>query len=156
MKLKYTLLLIPFLVSCGFSNNEESESEYSIISPHDYSEVSDKTISWENILSQEDGFYYCYVFSKTCSHCNAIKDYVIDYALHKNNMYFVEYNKDIPILADVSSTIDATSIDKIGILGTPTLLEVFNHTLISNVAGEKNILQKLQIHQQNPLVFVNY
>lgn len=156
MKLKYTLLLIPFLVSCGLTNTKELESEYSNISPHDYSEVDDKLILWENVFFQEDDFYYCYIFSKTCSHCNAIKDYVIDYALRKNNMYFVEYNKDIPIMSDVSSTIDATSIDNIGILGTPTLLEVFNHALISNVAGEKNILQKLQIHQQNSFVFVNY
>ena len=155
-KLKYTFLLVPFLISCSSANKAVSESENSIIIPHDYSEVSDRMIEWQDIFEQEDDFYYCYVFSKTCSHCNAIKDYVIDYALRKNNMYFIEFNKNIPIMSDISYTIEKTNVEDIGILGTPTLLEIFNGTLIANVAGEKNILQKLQFSVQNSLIFVNY
>ncbi len=145
MKYKYTFLMIPFLVSCTSVKEIESK-ESLVVAPHDYNEVSEKMIEWQDIFKQEDSFYYCYIFSKTCSHCNSIKDYVIDYALRKNNMYFIEYKNNIPIIGDVSKTIESTSIETVGILGTPTLLELFNHTLISNVAGEKNILQKLQIH----------
>ena len=156
MKLKYIFTLIPFLISCNFANTVESVSEKTIITSNYYNEVSERMIEWQDIFKQEEDFYYCYVFSETCSHCNTIKDYVIDYALRKNNMYFIEYKKDIPIMGDVSKTIESTSIETVGILGTPTLLEMFNHTLIANVAGEKDVLQKLQIHQQNSHIFVNY
>lgn len=154
MKTKYSLLLIPLLVAC--SKTEQSTSSETILLSHDYSEVSERMIEWKDVFMQQEDFYYCYVFSKTCSHCNAIKDYVIDYALRKNNMYFIEFNKNIPITSDVSYTIEKTRVEDIGILGTPTLLEIFNGTLIANVAGEKNILQKLQFPVQNSLIFVNY
>ena len=138
----YLFLLLP-LVGCSKEKTESFIEEDSIVS-HDYSEIENRIIKWPKILSQEDKFYYGYIFSKTCGHCQEIKDKVIDYAIRKNNIYFVEFDNSIPIVGEINSTINATYYEDIGILGTPTLLQIFDHTLIANVAGSKNILSLLE------------
>lgn len=145
MKRLFPLLITPFLLACSSTNNREPMSkENSTIPEHSYDEIKDMTIEWKDVLNMEPLFYYGYVYSKTCSHCLEIKDYIIDYALRKRNVFFIEYSKSIPIVTDTNKTINTTSYEDIGILGTPTLLEVYNHTLIANIAGVANIIIKLE------------
>ena len=143
----YFLTCLFLLASCSHSAldivKEESE-ENRQVGPHDYSEVVDRTILWEETFNQEPYSYYCYIYSKTCSHCQEIKDIVIDYALNHADFYFIEYNKSIPVFNDVSRTIGATDTEHAGILGTPTLYYLINNTLIENIAGSQNVVKKLQ------------
>ena len=143
----YYLLCFTLLVSCTNSppsNGGDNQDEKREIGEHDYSEIIDRKIAWEDTFSQDPYQYYCYIYSETCSHCNGIKNIVIDYALNHAGFYFVEFNKNIPLLADVSHTIGATDIDHTGILGTPTMFYLINHTLIENIAGSQKVVEKLE------------
>ena len=146
--MKYVYLMcLPLLMGCSSSagetsNNNEEQKE---IGEHDYSEIQDKKISWDDVFKQEPYTYYCYIYSEKCSHCNEIKNVVIDYALNHSNFYFVEFNKDvIPVMNDVSMTIGAKDVSEAGILGTPTLFYLINYTLIENIAGSQKVLDELR------------
>ena len=136
--LSFSLLLA--IVGCSNSSITES-LDYTPSFSHDYDEVGERFIAWESLFDINKDWYFGYVFSYTCGHCQNIKNEVIEYSLNHDNFYFVEYSKDIPILATVEETINQTDIQYVGILGTPSLLEVYNKVLIKNVAGEKEILK---------------
>ena len=144
----YKLLFLPLLISltgCQSSTLSavESESFLSLLSEHNYDEIETKNILWDDLFDQTSDDYYVYVYSKTCSHCNNIKDTVIETALNYENFFFVNFNQDIPILESIDTTIGAKEVDDVGILGTPTLLEIYFQTLILNVAGEDQVVKKL-------------
>ena len=82
-----------------------------------------------------------YIYSITCSKCNAIKQDVIEYGLTHPNFYFMSIHKnDIPILdKDINLTIGAKTYSEVFILGTPTLLEIKNGMLLNNIAGSNAI-----------------
>ena len=125
------------LVACG-SKKEEPIKEY------DYEDVGDQMICWNEILSIDSESYYAYIFSRTCGHCNEIKQQVISYALNnKERFYFVEYSKDIPIITDASSVIGKDNVCDIGIVGTPSMFLVANHVVMENIVGSKNIVKTL-------------
>ena len=109
----------------------------------DYDLVIDKIISWDEALSQSLEKYNVYVYSLTCGHCREIKETVISKAIERNDIYFIEYSKSIPVSEDVSDTIGKNDITEIFILGTPTLLVVENGVLIDNLAGKNAILKAL-------------
>lgn len=138
MKRLLLVSLLCSLTSCS-STTSENSFDSSLLSTHDYSEVEDKTINWTDLFNIDSVQYYAYIFSYTCGHCKNIKDIVIDFALRKDNFYFIEYTKDIPIVVDVEVTLNQNDLNNIGILGTPSLLEVYNKMLIMNIAGEKEI-----------------
>lgn len=140
--MKKLLLSIALLLLTCCSNPKPSyQCE---IREHDYDEIVDQIISWENIFSIKQNDYYCYIFSTRCSHCNNIKNLVIETALQMDNFYFVLFDSTIPISGDVENTIGAMSCSDISILGTPTLLRIENSTLTMNIAGEKQITEYLQ------------
>lgn len=135
------IILIPLvmcLLSC--SNNKVINIEEV---KHTYEEVNHLLMEWQDLLTKENN-YYCYIYSIYCTHCENIKDIVINKALQIDNLYFVKYQKDIPIFKDVSNTIGAKDIESVGILGTPSLIGVDNHEVILNVAGEKKVLEILE------------
>lgn len=141
----YYLIALTLLAACSnTSSTKPNSDEPPPVGEHDYVEVEDRIIPWDDLFNKESNRYYCYVFSKTCSHCNEIKNNVIDYALKNDNFFFVEYGKHIPLTDDITPTIGATSIDNVTIMGTPTLLGLINHTLIENIAGSKKVLDKIQ------------
>ena len=138
--LSFSLLLT--LLGC--SNNTSTDTiDYTPTISHDYKEVEDKFISWDNLFKIEQAWYYVYIFSYSCGHCLNIKNEIIEYSLNHDNFYFVEFNKDIPILTNIEETINQIDIQYVGILGTPSLLEIYNKVLIGNVAGEKEILKTI-------------
>ncbi len=143
MKLRYKFLLLPLLILISNCSNVDSQSSKKSLISYEYSDIEHLTIEWNQILSL-DGTYFVYVYSQTCGHCKEIKSEVLNYAIdNEGSMYFVEYSKDIPILEVVDFTLGVTNYEDVGILGTPTLLEVIDHTLIHNIAGKDRILLSL-------------
>lgn len=137
------LLLLPAifcLIACSHPKIASSLAEYI---EHDYLEIKDKEIVWSDLFSKDD-HYYCYIYSEYCTHCEHIKNQVIEKALSIDNLYFIHFQKDIPIFTDITTTIGETDIDKMGILGTPTFIEIENHTVSNHVAGEKEVLNLIE------------
>lgn len=131
-----SLVLVP-LIGC-------SKKEEIVLAEYDYADVADQIICWKDVLSQDNKHYYAYIFSKTCGHCNEIKQTVLSYALeHADSFYFVEFNNQVPVINDVSSTIGKSNVEEIGIVGTPTLFVVDNHVLMENIPGSNRIVETL-------------
>ena len=138
---KLLLSITLLLLTCCSNPKSNYQCE---IREHDYDEIADQIINWENLFSIHQDDYYCYIFSTRCTHCNNIKNLVIDTALEMDNFYFVLFDSTIPISGYVQNTIGATSYSDVSILGTPTLLRIENSTLTINIAGEKQITEYLQ------------
>ena len=140
-------ILLPLLVSLIGCNNANQSNDSSIFSStlidHSYDEVIDKMIEWNDLFLVNQNNYFAYIFSKTCSHCNNIKNEVIDYALTVTNFYFINFTSDIPIVTNTEPTLNQSDVKHMGILGTPTLIEIYNHTSIMNIAGEYEIVKNL-------------
>lgn len=141
------IFFIPMLISivgCQKQRSTTVESSYvSELLSHTYDEVVEKMIEWKDLFTIDKLDYYTYIYSETCSHCQNIKDQVIDKALKMDNFYFVRYSKEIPIIQNTDFTLNQTDISKMGILGTPSLIEIYNKTSILNVAGEAKITKIL-------------
>ena len=111
---------------------------------HEYFEIEYITINWSDILIQNKDTYYVYIYSLTCTHCQELKNSIIEEALSRNDIYFVKgSNKDV-VKNDVSYTIGATDVENIAILGYPTLLKISNKTLVQNIAGNSKIIDTLK------------
>ena len=149
--LKRAYLLIAVILSGCFSNNQISTKissktiPTSSISEASYDNVKDKTIFWSNIFSISDNDYYVYFFSKTCAHCQSLKEFIISKAIERGDIYFVESSEQDVFLKDVSSTIGLTSIEGFGILGHPSLVEIVDKTITKNIAGIPSIRSELSI-----------
>ena len=139
------LFLIPFallLLSCKQPNNPSKDS--SLYQDYDYDDVEERFISWLDLLNF-DGNYYCYIFSPYCRHCENIKQIVISKELAMDTFYFIRFDKDvIPIIKNPELTIGQNDISQIGIIGTPTLMEIDNYSIKVNIAGEKAIVDFLK------------
>lgn len=149
-KLFFPVLLIT-LSSCHVKNDFNSNSELKAFS--DFEIVTSHTILWKDLLNQEYEQYVVFIYSETCSHCHEIQDEIIAFAqdnIHK--IYFIDTrnDQDVSIIKDIEPTYYATDIKDIGILGTPSLLEISEATLTANIAGKENILTYLNdMHQMN-------
>ena len=106
---------------------------------HDYIEIKDYRTSWYEFFDIDLDEYFVYFFSRTCSHCESFKNTIIEIALSRRNIYFVEDSDEVKFTDDISKTIGLTSIEDFVILGFPTLVEISNHKITKNVAGTKNI-----------------
>lgn len=141
---KHALLFIPMTLLLTFcSNDSKTISQYKSLMEYDYSDIEHLKIEWKDILNK-DNSYYVYIYSENCGHCRNIKLDVLNYALsNEGTMYFKKYDKEIPIYDSTEDTLGTDDYRKIGILGTPTLLGIDNHILVSNITGEEPILQTL-------------
>lgn len=143
----YFLAVFPLILgSCSLTKKEDKIDVSNVVIPdadHEYFEIEHMFINWSDILNQNKKTYYIYIYSLTCSHCKELKNWIIEKALNRNDIYFVKgSNKDI-IEMDVSKTIGATNIENIAILGYPTVLKIQDKTLVKNVAGNSNIIDIL-------------
>nr|MCR5505404.1 hypothetical protein [Bacilli bacterium] len=109
-----------------------------------YSELESQKIAWKDIFRQKQNRYFCYIYSERCGHCKDIKNEVIEYGLGHSAFYIIEYDKSIPLMNDISTTIGMTNVEYVGILGTPTLLSIISQTLIENIAGSNKVIEKLR------------
>lgn len=141
MRLKKALFffLTFLIISCSEPNKDNHNDE--VI--YEYNDVDHKMTSYENLFSIESEHYYVYIYSLTCGHCQSIKNRVIKFALNHDNFYLLEYVSSIPIYETIDTTIGATNYINVGILGTPSLLEIYKHVLVNNIAGENEIIKTL-------------
>ena len=140
--MKIIKFMIPLLALTGCSkNNMISQTEVS--EELSYTLIEDKTIEWDQIFDVELDDYYTYIYSPTCGHCNEIKNTVINYGLNHDDFFFVLYNKDIPVITEKDSIIGNTSIEEIGVVGTPSLFHILNGVLIENIVGSNAIIETL-------------
>ena len=149
MKALFKLLLFITtltLTSCyEKQTNSFSSSNTSITSEREYTyvDVMDKTIFWDDVFSISKEEYYVYFFSRTCSHCNELKPFVIEAGLYRDDIYFVEASSDIKYAKDNQSIIGVDNIDDLGILGYPTLLKIVEGVVAKNLVGSAQIKNEL-------------
>ena len=143
------IIFLPCLFALISCQNEISlpsdSSEYN--AEHSYDEISQWEIKWADIFNQCEEEYYVYFYSPTCSHCNLIKNTIIDYALEHEGMYFIHFNEDVITAIDIQNTIGASSVDDLAILGTPSLVEIKHHVVTNNMAGTTKILTFLGLDE---------
>ena len=136
-KLLFLPTLLFLLCNCS-TNKAVAAIEYG------YSDVSNLTICWNDILSLSKDDYYVYIYSSTCGHCNEIKQEVISFALRNyGDLYFVSFNKDIPIINDRNEPLEKDSVDDLGIVGTPSMFRIIEHVVKENYVGKKEIVETL-------------
>ena len=148
---KSLLVLISILIG-GCDNSKSSSSSSSsrsatseVVVRLDYSDVKDKFILWSNIFGIDEDSYYVYFFSRTCSHCSSLKQFILEKAIELNDIYFVENCEEVVFVNDVSSTIGLTSVENFGIYGFPSIIKIEDKAITKNIAGNSLIRSELSI-----------
>lgn len=141
------LFLLPLLM-LGSCNKEEEKTNpnypsYTSVDIYSYSDVKDREILYSNIFGMEQSNYYVYFYSRTCSHCNDLKPFIIPKIIERNDIYLVEASEQDVILEDISVTIGVSSIENFGILGYPSLVKIEEKVVAKNIAGINPIKNEL-------------
>ena len=146
------LIILVVLTLGGCVNQEETSyissstsSSTTSVNIFDYNDVKDKTILWSNIFGIDRDSYYVYFFSKTCSHCADLKQFILEKALERRDIYFVESSEQVVFVKDVSQTIGLNSIEGFGIMGYPSLIKIENKTITKNLVGVSEIRREISI-----------
>lgn len=145
MRTKLTLLLLPLcLIGCSSHQKTAEKKDEQIL--RDYSDFSSIHLEWKNLFLPAKSQYFVYIYSFSCGHCYNIKQQVLA-AIEANIDYFylISYVEEIPTKNNVSETIGKEKVEEVAILGTPTLLEISDHHIALNIAGEKPILDYLEL-----------
>lgn len=123
-----------------------SDSSSPVISfDHSYSEVDDLMIEWNQIFEKKLDYYLVYIFASWCNHCNSIKNDIIEYALNRDDFYFInEPSDEATFKNNVTNTIGLTSVTGLAILGYPTLLEIDGHKLTKNISSVDSIAEFIE------------
>lgn len=141
------LFLLPLLM-LGSCNKEEEKTNpnypsYTSVETYSYSDVKDKEILYSNIFGIEQNSYYVYFYSRTCSHCNDLKPFIIPKIIERNDIYLVEASEQVVVLEDISVTVGVSSIENFGILGYPSLVKIEEKVVTKNIAGINPIKNEL-------------
>ena len=147
MKFKIKLASMIFLISgCTFNQQETSyyEQEGTPEVERNYSEVSEYELTWEAIFDVNEDQYYVYVYSTTCSHCDELKNYIVEKALQREDVYFIKGTSRDQITSDSSKLIGAQKSDDVWILGYPSLLKISSQKVTKNLAGVNQIKSELK------------
>ncbi len=126
-----SLTSLAIVVSCSptrdITNNKSAIEQQEIIKNHQ--------IPYLEALNQKENHYIIFVYSETCGYCHDMMGEIIDFA--KSEIlptYFINtQNYEVPIFKEIKENI--ASIDELGILGTPSILEIENKVVIRNIAG---------------------
>ena len=145
---KTLFLLISLFSNSCYSSSSSSLTSFKSISQTSYIEltyrdVEDKTILYSNIFGVERDSYYVYFFSRTCSHCNELKPYILKIAIDRDDIYFVESSEQVVFVEDIEQTIGLDNVEGFGILGYPTLIKIEEKKITKNIAGIPSIRNEL-------------
>ena len=147
-RLFLTSLLIPLVAGCSSSKVEAHIKQEQVAI--DYNDFTDLFLEWKSLFSPAKSQYFVYIYSQNCLHCAKIKKEVLSVIeKHRNMFYLTEYTKDIPTGNNVSETIGKEKLEEVYIMGTPTLIEITNHYVGLNIAGEKEITSYLELLPHN-------
>ena len=142
-KIIFLTLNLICLTSCVPLSNDstliKTSSIFNSEVNHEYTEISKYRITWDEIFNIEMKDYFVYFFQRTCSHCQNLKNKIIEEALKRENIFFYEDSGETKFASDTSYTIGLTSVDSFAIQGFPSLIEIVDGKIVKNVAGEKEI-----------------
>lgn len=141
-KFVFVILSAFSLSTCETKKEPEKVEEYVppvIEVEHDYSEVSAYQIKWENMFDQNLEKYYVYFYSPTCDHCIELKNWIIELALNRGDIFFVKSSTSVVISNDVKNTIGVVFAGDFSILGYPSMAEISSKKVTKNVAGKAQI-----------------
>lgn len=143
MMKKFCLVILTAILagSCAPQNQEPNYEPAIVpeITIHNYFEIEEKKIGWNDIFNIYFNKYYVYYFSTTCSHCAEIKNWIIETALKRGDIFFVQASEKDVLKIDVSDTIGLTTSENMKIIGYPSLVEITNWKVTKNVAGKTQI-----------------
>lgn len=133
------------LFSCSETTETKKEQSTQPISiSHYYDEVQDYELMWETIFDVNSNDYYVYFYSTTCNHCEELKDYIVEKALTREDIYFVRGSSKDQIGNDPNKSKYAENPGDIWILGYPSLLKITGHKCMKNLAGISQIKGELK------------
>ena len=148
MKIRKTLLLInaPFLLfGCSQTSSITYDYEESVIEmDRSYEEIKEYELTWETMFDVNSDSYYVYFYSVTCNHCAQLKNYIIEKALERKDIYFVKGSNKDQISSEPQNTKYAENPGDIWILGYPSLIKIADKKCVKNLAGINQIKGELK------------
>lgn len=111
---------------------------------HSYSEITKFEITWDTIFEAEKSNYYVYFYSLTCSHCEDLKNFIVEQALKRQDIFFVKSSSKDQIGNEPKLSINPGILGEIWILGYPSLLKIEEKKCTKNLAGTSQILNELK------------
>ena len=140
------LILALLIAGCTYQEKETPTIDEHTIIPasHEYIEVSDYELTWESMFDGGEEKYYIYIYSTTCTHCDELKNYIIEKALERSDIYFVKGSSKDQLTTDTKRLIGAENPGDIYILGYPSLLLISNQKCTKNLAGSSQIKSELK------------
>ena len=146
--MNHKLRILPLLLVATFASCAPAKSEQMSKNAFDeYEIVHTQQIKWSSVLSQIETNYLIFFYSETCPHCHEIMEDVIEFATAEIlKTYFLDIKQSetkIPIKNEIDDTIGMTSIDELFIAGTPTIIEVEEGMVKTNVPGKDECLTLL-------------
>lgn len=150
MREKFLFLFLIVVTLAGCTNNSLStdssakegfSNETCGLINYEYEELEDKLVYWDDVPNINLNHYYVYFFSRTCSHCERIRNLVIPNLLHRRIFYACEASNQTKICGLQPKG----SFDEIDfcILGFPTIVEVKDWCVVKYVNGENEVLSFL-------------
>lgn len=150
MRRFFILTFLPILLLAGCVDKKEqqdssktgatSSETFGLIS-YEYEDLGDKLIFWDDVPNVGLPHYYVYFFSRTCGHCQRIKDLVIPNLLRRKIYFACESSRE-HLFCSVTSKGLFGEID-FCIAGYPTIIEVKNGAIVKSVSGENEVLSFL-------------
>ena len=145
MKKLMLILSILLLSSCSIyeSSDQSFLSSEEVSINHEYDEIVNQKLLWNDIFSVAKTTYFVYFYSLVCQNCNSIKNEIIEYGLANDDIYFVQDSKEFVFGNDITKTIGISDISFFFISGFPTLIEIDNAILVNHFVGVNNIRKTL-------------
>lgn len=144
---KYCLFLIlPILSLSGCVKTKKDQTSFakqtssktSVFINYEYEDLGNRLVLWDDIPHLGHEHYFVYLFSRTCGHCQRIKNLMIPMIIEREFCYACETSNEHRICAD-PETGSFLEID-FCILGYPTMIEVKSGELIDFASGENEVL----------------
>ena len=145
--LKRIFPVLGLLVACNFNHQTEDKNFYEPVEikpDHKYEEIKEYEIMRETMFDVGVVSYYVYFYSTTCNHCDEIKNFMIEKALEREDVYFVKGSSKDKITNNEKLLIGAENPENFYILGYPTLALIRNKKCVKNLAGINKIQQELK------------
>ena len=142
--MKLSRFIVPILSICVLSACSQSEnSSESFKAYKDFEVVVNNSITWPEILNQQEKSYIIFFYSETCAYCHEMQQEVIDFAITcPLKTYFLNTSENnVPIKED--KVINIKNYEEASITGTPTILEANDATITDNIAGIDDCLTYL-------------
>ena len=142
--MKLSRFIVPIVSICVLAACSQSENSSESFKPYkDFEVVVNNSITWPEILNQEEKSYIIFFYSETCAYCHEMQQEVIDFAITcPLKTYFLNTSENnVPIKEDKATNVK--NYEEASITGTPTILEVSDATITDNIAGIDNCLTYL-------------